>query len=64
MQIIYNEAYLDDKAENSDEGVREQFTGKREYTVSESFGRKMVESKKAIKAGARVEDRVKKNNKL
>ena len=42
MDIIFKENYLDDKAENSEEGVREVFTAGRKYTVLHSFGKKII----------------------
>ena len=42
MDIIFKENYFDDKAENSEEGVKEMFTAGRTYTVLSSFGKKMV----------------------
>lgn len=60
MKIIFTENYLDDKAENSDEEVREQFTAKRQYDVKDSFGNMLLKSKKAIRPDAKVAERVKK----
>lgn len=56
MDIVFNEPYHDKEAENSDDGSQEVFSANRTYSVKESFGKKMIQVKKATA----VSDRVKK----
>ena len=56
MRIVFNKAYHDKDAENSDDGSQEVFSAGREYPVKKAFGESMVKAKKAVA----VSDRVKK----
>ena len=47
MEIIFKENYLDEDAENSDDGSREVFTAGKKYPVKERFGKKLVRNNKA-----------------